>query len=526
MYRVLITGSIHKTGVEQLKQNPSLEVDFYPDLPLQEIIERIEPYHCLVTRSETPIQKELIDCATNLKVIARAAVGVANIDIVYATEKGILVINTPGKNTNSAAELTIALLLAAIRKITPAHQSMSNLQWNRHHFNGIELLGKTIGIIGLGNVGHRVAKFANAFDMKVLAYDPYITDKIFEKNKAIPSDFETLLSESDVITVHTPKNTETIHMIDAKAIAQMKDGVILLNAARGGIIEEKALLDGLQSGKVAYAGIDTWEVEPPIENRFRELPQVVMSPHIGASTTEAQIRIAESIAVQVPKALHGEVVDYPVNMPQFQVLEGNQTVGYAVLSEKLGCFASQFLTFVPTQLEIHLRGSLASQDGSLLKLSFLKGFLSFHHENVSYVNVEQISQRVGLEIKMMPDSSFVDYDSAVKFVFSAAEQTCKVGGVVFSDQHPRITFLDDFVFEIEPQGTLLVTSNLDRPGMIGVIGTVLGKHEVNIAQFELSRNLRGGKAMALIRVDGEVKEEPLQELSTHPYMTLAKKIVL
>ncbi len=528
MYKILITGSIHPIGVEMLQHESDLEVDFRPDLPLPEILEIIEPYHCLITRSETPIQKDLIDRASNLKVIARAAVGIANIDVDHATEKGILVINTPGKNTNSAAELTLALLLAVTRNVVSAHKNMEQGNWNRHKFMGTELLGKTIGIIGLGNVGHRVARFANGFDMRVLAYDPYIADGVFKRHNAEKVDFDTLLKESDVITAHTPKTSETIGMLDAKAIKKMKPGVILLNAARGGIIDEPALLEGLQSKHVAGAGIDTWTVEPVKDNPFKDFPQIVMAPHIGASTAEAQIRIAETVAAQVPRALRGEVVDYPVNMPQIRLLDGDLSTSYTVLSEKLGKFAAQYIDFVPNHLEIQCRGKLAHQDCSLLRLGFLKGYFQSKHtqDYVSYVNADHIAHQVGLYVTSAPDPGFTDYESAIKFSMDANGRRCQVGGVVFSGPHPRITFVDGFVFEIDPKGTVLLTKNNDRPGMIGRIGQTLGDQNINIAQFELSRNRGGGEAMSLIRVDDDVSEEVLESLRQADGITYAKKIVI
>ena len=347
MFRVLITGDIHPKGIKNLEQERDIEIQFSPDLPYEEVLRIIRPYHCILSRSETRITRELIEAAPELKVIARAGVGVGNIDVEYATERGILVINTPGKNTNSAAELTMGLLLSAFRKIIPAHQNMQSLNWERHRFNGGELLNKCLGVIGLGNVGHRVARYANAFEMKVQAFDPYLSDEIFERHGVQKVDWNTLLSTSDVITPHVPLNSETRGMISEKEIERMKSGVILLNTARGGIIHEKSLLNALESGHVAAAGIDTWEVEPPGENPFSKLPQVVMSPHIGASTTEAQIRIAESIAAQVPRALRGEVVDFPVNMPSVKVLPTSPVRHYTTLVEKIGMFSSQFLDFQP-----------------------------------------------------------------------------------------------------------------------------------------------------------------------------------
>ncbi len=526
MYRVLITGAIHHSGLENLRNETDLDIHYAPDQPLEEIYRIIQPFHCILSRSETPVSRELIDLAPNLKVIARAGVGVGNIDVDYATERGILVINTPGKNTNSAAELTIGMMLSILRNIMPAHQHMQELKWDRHQFNGMELMHKTLGIIGLGNVGHRVARFALAFDMKVQAFDPYIADEVFERHRVKKVDFKSLVSKSDIISVHVPLNEETRKMIGADEMEAMKQGAVILNTARGGVIDEPCLLDNLKTGKIAAAGIDTWVVEPPVENAFRSLRQVLMTPHIGASTTEAQVRIAQSVAAQVPRALRGEVVDFPVNMPSVQVLPNSPVKHYTALAEKLGVFASQFIRFIPTHMEVKYRGSLAKHDCSLLRLCFLKGLLQGSHEHVSYVNADQLAVNVGLHVKEVEDPGFTDYESAFKCTLQGEDQQCTIGGVVFSGQHPRITLVNDFYCEIEPEGTMLVSTNLDRPGMIGVIGVCLGGHGVNINQFDLARNVRGGEAMAIIRVDNDLPELVINELRGRDGITSVRKIVL
>ena len=526
MYKILITGSIHQIGLEILRKEKDIEIQYAPDLAFAEIFKIIAPFHCILSRSETPVTRELIDEAPNLKVIARAAVGIGNIDVNYATEKGILVINTPGKNTNSAAELTIGLLLSAIRKIIPAHSHMSKLKWDRHIFTGMELFGKTIGIIGLGNVGHRVARYAKAFEMEVLAYDPYIAEEVFERYHAEKCTLEELISSADIITLHVPKTEETTGMIGAEEFSRMKSGVVILNTARGGIIQEKPLLEELKSGRVAAAGIDTWEVEPPKHNPFRDLPQVVMSPHVGASTTEAQKRIAESIATQTSRALRGEVVDYPVNMPSVQVLGSGLVSSYTSLAEKLGVFSSQYIEFTPTNLEISYRGKLARYDGTLLRLCFLKGLLQSKQDYVSYVNADQQAENVGLHIEEKDDPGFTDYESALKCTLFASGSQFTIGGVVFSGPHPRINLINGFVCEFEVEGTILATINQDRPGMVGLLGTCLGKNGVNIDQFQLSRNNRGGEALSLIRVDDDLPDSVVEEIRKQDGITLVCKIVL
>jgi D-3-phosphoglycerate dehydrogenase len=526
MYRVLITGAIHPIGVELLKKEPDLEVDFMPDLPMPEIMEIVSNYQGIITRSETPVQRELIDQAPDLKVIARAAVGYANIDVDYATQKGILVVNTPGKNTNSAAELAMSLLLAVTRKLVHAHENMLHHRWDRHRFKGIELMHKTIGIVGLGNVGHRMARFAHGFDMNVIAYDPYISDDVFEQHQTKKVDLDTLLQESDIISMHVPKNRETTGMIGKEELARTRPGVVIVNAARGGVIDEPALHEALKSGHVSGAGIDTWASEPPTENPFAELPNVVMSPHIGASTEEAQMRVAESIAVQVPRALRGEIVDSPVNMPQIRTLEGDLMTSYTVLAEKLGTFAAQFIDFKAENLSIRHRGTIAKQDCTLLRLAFLKGLLKNSLEYVSYVNAEDRAHSIGLKIRTEDDPSFRDYESALTCVVSGEGRDFAIGGVVFRGPHARISLIDSFKFEVDPEGTFLAIRSKDRLGVVSGIASILDKHNILINSFEFSHSAQRKRSMFLIRVGKPVSDHVLEEFRKTEHITLAQRITI
>jgi len=527
IHKVLITGALHPLALDTLRGAPDIAVDYRPDIPYAEILERIPEFHALVSRSETKVTRELMDRGKKLKVVARAAVGIANIDVEYATERGILVINTPGKNTNSAAELTLALLLAIMRNVIPAHGNMKSQKWDRHRFTGRELLGKTIGVIGLGNVGHRVARFARGFEMNVLAFDPYISDEMFEKHGAHKVDLGQLLEASDVVTIHVPKAPETAGMIGAAEIARMKPGAIILNTARGGLIDEPALLAALRSGKVAAAGIDTWDEEPPRDNPFRDLPNVVMTPHIGASTEEAQRRIAESVSEQVIRALRDEVVDFPVNMPRLKVLTSPRVKSYTVLAEKLGRFAVQALEFNPRQVKIVYRGELTREEGSLVRRAFLKGFLSHtSDEAVTFVNAEQKAAARQIQVEESDDPAFKDYQSAVKFIVSDHERSFTIGGVVFGEGNYRLSLINSFTFEVVPDGHLLTMVNRDQPGVIGRVGTLLGDHGVNISAFELSRNRPGGEAMSVIRVDNLVDKAVLDEMRSLPFIVSVHRIVI
>lgn len=520
MHKILVTGALDPIGLNLLRAHPDVELDYTPDLPYDQILERIGGYDCIVSRSETDVDRKMIDAGTHLKVIARAAVGVGNIDIEYATQKGILVLNTPAKNTNSAAELTLGTLLALLRKVVRAHQKMEGGGWDRHTFTGRELLGKSLGIVGLGNVGHRVAKFALGFDMKVYAYDPYISDDTFKKYGVIKCErLDDMLPRVDVLTVHVPKNKETSGMIGARELALLPRGSWVLNLARGGIVDEGALADALASGQVGGAGIDTWQVEPVKEHPLKKFPNVVMTPHIGASTTEAQRRIAETVAEQTLKALSGEVVDTPVNMPFLQAELPAELKRYAVLAERMGSFTGQYIDFNPSTIQFTYRGQLASNHSALVKLAFLKGFLRRTVDEdmyVSFVNVEDLVRKKGISLGEGEDPTWRAYNSSFHVTVQSDAGKFSIGGTVFDGSHDRFIDLDGFCFEVEPRGHLLVLRNQDVPGMIGRIGTALGNHHVNIDSFELSRQERGGVAMAMIRTDDRVGEDVHQLLAAIP----------
>ena len=411
------------------------------------------------------------------------------------------------------------LMLAVIRNLIKAHNSMAQHKWNRHSFTGTELWGKTIGIIGLGNVGHRVARFCNAFDCKVIAYDPYVTEEYCSGHNAEKVNLATLIQTSDIITIHTPKNKETTNMIGDAEIAQMKEGVILINAARGGLYNEAALERGMKSGKIRGLGIDTWEVEPVKEHPLKDYENVVMTPHIGASTIEAQYRIADTVASETLKALRGDMVATPVNLPDIGKLSSDLASHYAYLAGKLGSFSRQYIHrgFTPKQIEFQFRGNLLTDDHALIKLSYLKAFLQgTQDETVSFVNALHIAESKGILMKDSEDHAFSDYESAIRIKVkgqaAGGDQEIAVGGTVMGTKKVRLSYLNGYAFEIEPKGNILSIENNDKPGVIGAVGTLLGRHGVNINRFELCRTGKGERAMALVMVDEEVSTEVLTEL--------------
>ncbi len=526
---VLITGVLHDSAVQRLTAQKHLHVVYRPDVPRSELLALMAKAQVLISRSETDVDKTVIDAAPELKVIARAAVGIGNIDVEYATQRGILVINCPGQNTNSAAELTLGLLLAMLRNIPPAGMHVKAGGWDRHRFSGRELRGKRIGIVGLGNVGHRVAKFAHGFDMIVGGYDPYIAPEVFQRYDAIPyKTLKELAAHCDILSFHVPLNKETRNMMTREVLEAMPRGGYLLNVARGGIVDETLLVEMLDKQHLAGAAVDTFVSEPTPLPALVKHPAVWCTPHIGASTLEAQIAIGNTVVDQVLKAVEGLVVDYPVNLPAVGIIDNPLLKAYAVLAEKLGAMVGQMLEFNPTKVELNYRGDLAKLDSSLIRLSWTRGYTAqIVDAYVSFVNVNQHFSKLGIKVEERLDPSFESYKSALKVVVSGGKgEKLVIGGIVFDDRYLRVSLINDYYFEVEPSGTLLAIENHDRPGVIGDVGHFLAARGVNIDTFALSRNRKGGMAMALIRIDTEIAADDLSAMLAIPNIVSAKSIVL
>jgi D-3-phosphoglycerate dehydrogenase len=526
-HTVLISGTLNAAAVARMHAQPGLTVVYEPECPREKLLKLIRPAHVVITRSETNVDQELIDCAPELKVIARAAVGVSNIDIAYATKKGILVVNTPGKNTNSAAELTVGLLLAMFRKLPDAHAQIKKNGWDRHKFVGRELRHKKIGLVGLGNVGHRVAKFCRGFDMEVYAYDPYISPQLFARHDAKAcNSLDELARQVDILSVHTPLNNETQGMVSLATLQLMPPGSFVINAARGGIVDEHALLTCLDSGQLAGAAIDTWENEPKPRSALALHPKVWCSPHIGASTEEAQEEIGAAVVEQVLKSLNGGIVDYPINLPEVGLITSPLVSTYVVLAQKLGSLCAQLLKSNPVKVELSYGGNLAGVDQSYIRLGWITGFTAHAVDGfVSFVNATQHFDKLGVEIIEGNDPQFEGYRSAITTsVLQEDGRSLTVGGIVFDDTNMRISQIDDFHFEVEPHGEFLLIRNSDQPGVIGGVGTLLAKAGINIDSFNLSRRNKGGEAMGLIKVDGEITASLLKQLTALSYITGVNQI--
>jgi D-3-phosphoglycerate dehydrogenase len=526
MFRVLVTDTLAESGLDILRAAEDVELDYRPGLKGQDLLDAVAQSDALITRSGTAVTPELVNAGSRLRVIGRAGVGLDNVDVDASTARGILVINAPTANIMSATEHTMAMLLALCRNIPEAHASVKRGEWTRSKFMGIELEGKTLGIIGLGRIGTRVTARARGFNMRVIAYDPYIADSVFERVNAQRVTLDQLLAQADVITVHTPMTDETRAMLGAAEIAKMKDGVIVLNIARGGIYDEAALADALNRGKIAGAAIDVYEEEPPgTDHPLVAAKNVILSPHIGANTIEAQDRVAVQTAEMVVEALRGSIFVSAVNLP----FEGVSDAGAAPLiqlAEKLGTFAAQLMNNPVSRAAVELWG-LDERLTKILSVAALKGLLApYLAESVNFVNAQQVAQTRGIAISTTNHPTPRDYANLITFrAASASEETC-VSGTLFHENNQRVVSVNNYRVEFKPVGHVLYILNKDVPGVVGRVGTTLGDHEVNIAEYNLARSESGGTAMAIITIDSPLSNDALTALRVMPAIKEVRQLRL
>lgn len=514
MAKVLVSDPLSKEGLKILEEADGIEVDVNTGLKAEELSRIIPSYDALIVRSETKVTKELIQAGVRLRVIGRAGVGVDNIDVDEATRRGIIVMNAPGGNTISTAEHTMALMLALSRNIPQASYSVREGRWERKVFKGVELSGKTLGVIGLGRIGSYVSKLAKAFGMRVLAYDPYIS---LDKAKRVGVELvelNDLYRSSDYITFHVPLNEKTYHMVGEDEFRQMKDGVRIINCARGGIIDEDALYRAMEMGKVAGAAFDVYENEPPVDSPLLRHPNFIGVPHIGASTIEAQVNVGIEIATQIVDALKDGPIRNAVNIHQVppEVLE--EIGPYLLLSEKIGKLHAQLLSGHMEMAEIRIGGEISMYEIAPFKVAFLKGLLGEILEGavVNYVNAPYIAKERGLEVIEGKDDEVKDFVNIITTSLKTDKVTHSIAGKIFGKDDPRIVSIDGFRIDAVPKGNMLIISNIDRPGVIGKIGTILGREGINIGWLQMGRKAIGGKQLIVLNIDQEIKEETVWEI--------------
>lgn len=524
--KVLVSDNISPKGIEILK-NAGLEVDVKVGMKPAELKACIGDYHGLVIRSATKVTSEIIDAAKNLKVIGRAGSGLDNVDRAAATKKGVVVMNTPGGNTITTAEHTIAHMVSLARQIPQATMSMKAGKWEKKKFMGVELYNKTLGIIGIGNIGSQVAKRMQAFAMNVIAYDPFLSEDKAKTMGVEKVDLQELFRRSDFITIHTPLTPETKNLINKDTIKIMKSGVKIINCARGGIINEKDLYDALVGGKVAGAALDVFEKEPPENNLLLTLDNVICTPHLGAATKEAQENVAIAIAEQIVDYLIQGTIRNAVNFPSIPSDQVTRLQPYINLAEKLGVFAAQIFEGGVTEITIEYQGDASKINTAPITIAVIKGFLTpILEETVNFVNAPFIAKERGIEVKEIKTTDEGDYQSLVALRLKAKDKVSYFAGTLFSKKDPRIVYVDNFKVEIVPEGELLFMYNNDKPGVIGNIGTLLGKNNINIAKMHFGRETQGGMAISVVSIDTHASPKIINEIKKLPNILSVKQISL
>lgn len=514
--KVIITDEISEAGLQTLHEDERIEVDVKLGLTIPELHQVIGGYDAIITRSGTTVDAALIDCATNLKMVARAGVGIDNVDVDYASSKGIIVVNAPFGNINSAAEHTLALLLSLCRNVTVANASLKSGAWKRAPFTGRELKHKTLGVVGLGKVGGRVALRAKAFEMEVIAYDPYISEKRGTDLGVKLVSLEELIRYSDVLTVHTPLNDETRGMITAEHFTQMKDEIIVINCARGGIIEETAILQALESGKAAGAGFDVWSAEPPTSDTLKSLiaqPNMVVTPHLGANTFEAQKNVAVDVSREIINYVDGKPLENALNIPKFDPDLMEHMKPFVELIGKLGEFISQLAPANPDKITFAYNGKLARYDCAPLTVCGLAALLNRQTEiEVNMVNARLTARNMGIAVEEVRTTESEAFANLVTITLEAATGKRTIAGTMFEGT-PKIVKMRDYTIDFQPEPHMLVINYEDRPGMLGKIGTILGEANINIGNMSLGRREKAGEAMVVFSVDTPVDDETLTKVA-------------
>jgi D-3-phosphoglycerate dehydrogenase len=501
--RVLVSDPLSSKGLEILGGAKNLKYDLKPGLSPDELKRMMPEYDGIIIRSETKLKADLIEAGRRLKVIGRAGIGLDNVDLPAATKKGVVVMNTPQENAIAAAEHTIAMILSVSRKIPQATASMKAGKWEKKRFMGVELYNKTLGLIGIGVIGTIVADRARGLKMKVIGYDPYLSKEVAEKKGVDLVSFDELLSRSDFISVHTPLTDETRDLIEKSAFSKMRRGVILVNCARGGIINEKDLYEAIQGGKVAGAALDVFEKEPPSTgNPLMELEAVISTPHLGAATEEAQENVAIAIAQQVVDFLTLGEARNAVNMPAVSPDILPSLRPYLRLGEQLGSFLGQISNYAIEEILIEYHGEVVEYGTKPITISVLKGLLTpFVGETVNYVNAPIMAKERGIKITESTRAEAEDFASLIALTARSKMEQNYIAGTLFGRKELRIVKLNDFFIEAIPEGHILLVNNYDKPGVIGNIGNALGSRNINIATMQFGRDRMGGNAISLLHLD-------------------------
>ncbi len=510
---VLIAEELSPATIEAL--GPDFEIRHCNGADRAELLPAIADVDAILVRSATQVDAEALAAASKLKVVARAGVGLDNVDVKAATARGVMVVNAPTSNIVSAAELAVALMLAAARHVSPAHAALKDGKWARSKYTGIELYEKTVGIVGLGRIGALVAQRLSAFGMKVIAYDPYVQAGRAAQMGVRLVDLDTLMGEADFLTVHLPKTPETVGLIGKDALAKAKSQLVLVNAARGGIVDEEALFDALSEGRIAAAGLDVYAKEPCTDSPLFTLDNVVALPHLGASTDEAQEKAGIAVAKSVRLALAGELVPDAVNV-QGGVIAEDVRPGIP-LTEKLGRVFTALAGEVAQQIDVEVRGEITEYDVKVLELAALKGvFADVVEDQVSYVNAPLLAAERGTAVRLVAESESPDHRNliTIRGTLANGTQVSVSGTLVGIQQRERLVEVNGYDIDVEPTDHLAFFRYEDRPGMVGTVGTILGEAGVNIAGMQVGRNAQGGQALVALSVDSAIPAETLAKIES------------
>lgn len=508
--KVIVADAINQKGIDNLKEVAEVVVD--TEITQEELINTIEEYDAIIIRSRTKVTREVIENAKNLKIIARAGVGVDNVDVEAATEKGIMVVNAPESTSITVAEHTLGLMLSIARKIAIADKSVKENKWEKSKFMGVELRNKTLGVVGMGRIGSQVVSRCKAFEMDVIVYDPYLPKEIAKQMGVQLADLNTVLKEADFITIHVPLTDETKHLISTKELKIMKDDAYIVNCARGGIIDEEALYTGLKEGQIGGAALDVYEIEPPVDNKLLSLDNMVATPHIAASTKEAQRDAAIIVANEVIEVLEGKAPKNVLNMPVVDSKTFEEIKPYLNLCKKLGSFITQSITGQIKELEIVYKGKLAEMPNQdILTRTILQGVLNpVLNDPVNTINAPTIAKERGITVTEGKSSDAKGYDALVKVKAISDDDVFSVEG---TDLHePTIIKINDYWVDVKPEGHMFIAKYQDIPGAIGAIGTKLGEKNINIGIMQVGRDIAGGKAIMILTIDQKIPDDVMEEV--------------
>ncbi|WP_373036324.1 phosphoglycerate dehydrogenase [Sulfurimonas sp.] len=514
-HTIVVCDHIHEAGLEMLRNDESINFIMAADEDKTKLVEEIIPQaDVAITRSSTDVDAKFIENAKNMKAIVRAGVGVDNVDIEGCSKEGIIVMNVPTANTIAAVELTMAHMLSCMRMFPYSHDHLKNQRiWKREKWYGYEMKGKKLGVIGFGNIGSRVAKRAKSFEMDIVAYDPYIhPSKVTDLDMTYTKDFSDILA-CDIITIHTPKNKETFNMIDEAEIAQMKDGVVLINCARGGLYNEEALYNGLKSEKIRFAGIDVFNKEPATDHPLLDLDNICVSPHLGANTFESQYNIGTQAAQNAIEAVKGISFAHAMNLPIDESKIPSFVKPFLEMGQKIGFLASQINKSQIIAIKVSGQGEISQYVESLSTFVAVGAMSQNSSDTINYVNAEFVAKEKGIKIESEALNDSAVFKNLITVKLTTAEGTTSISATIFDDGVKRIVAIDGFDIEVALKGDMILFKNNDVPGVIGSIGSTLAKNNVNISDFSLARN-KDAEALAVILVDNAVNETTLRELAS------------